>query len=254
MHDESFGNGSAERLLGSLNSSNSSASQCGEDDKPSSRSAFLYDRGFAPHHKALPHCDAPGAAQFITYRLADSLPAEVLAKLAGEMQALPVEKQDAYRRQRIEEWADAGYGACLLRDPRIAALVVENWRHYDGERYQLLAWCVMPNHVHLLVWMAEGVALGKVVQGWKGYTGRRIQQLTGGKPGPIWQREYWDRYIRNERHFLQVVDYIHQNPVKAGLVTRAEDWAWSSLAEATLGVPEFAEQTLGAPGGGHERS
>jgi REP element-mobilizing transposase RayT len=99
----------------------------------------------------------------------------------------------------------------------------------------------MPNHVHLLVRMGDAVGMGKVVQAWKGYTGKRIQQLTGGHPGPVWQREYWDRYIRDEKHFLQALEYIHQNPVKAGLVARAEDWIWSSFRE-------LAEQTLGALG------
>jgi putative transposase len=201
-----------------------------------------YSRGY------LPHCDHPGLLQAITYRLADSLPAAVLERMDAELCNLPPERQDPERRKRIEAWLDAGHGCCVLREPEAAACVVDTWQHFAGERYDLIAWVVIPNHVHLLIRTYEGVALGKIVQSWKNYTSRQIRNMMEdmGRARDLpaqglWMREYWDRYIRNERHFQAVVAYIHENPVKARLVGKAEDWLWSSARE-------FAELGLGAPG------
>ena len=203
-----------------------------------------YSRGY------LPHCDHPGLLQAITYRLGDSLPAAILEQMEAELANLPSERKDPERRRRIESWLDAGYGCCALREPEAAACVVDTWQHFAGERYDLIAWVVMPNHVHLLIRTYQGVPLGKIVQSWKSYTSRRIRRMMEdrGRGGELagrglWMREYWDRYIRNERHFQATVAYIHGNPVKAGLVSRAEDWPWSSARE----FAESAELGLGVP-------
>ena len=185
-----------------------------------------YSRGY------LPHCDHPGIVQSITYHLADSLPAAVLEQINAELRTLPPERQDSERRRRVEAWLDAGHGSCVLRLPEAAACVVDTWRHFARERYDLIAWVVMPNHVHVLVRVYEGAPLAKIVQSWKSYTGRRIRALTEeGRAGArrprgqrVWMREYWDRYIRDERHFQMAVDYIHQNPVKARLAGTARGW------------------------------
>ncbi len=170
----------------------------------------------------------------------------------AELRTLPPGRRDTERRRRVEAWLDAGHGSCVLRLPEAAACVVDTWRHFAGERYDLIAWVVMPNHVHVLVRVYEGVPLAKIVQSWKSYTGRRIRVLREESPArargsqmqEVWMREYWDRYIRDERHFHMAVDYIHQNPVKARLVGMAKDWPWSSARE-------FAELGLGDPGDGH---
>jgi len=207
-----------------------------------------YSRGY------LPHCDHPGLLQSITYRLADSLPASALERLIAELQTLPEGRRDGERRKRIEDWLDAGHGCCLLREPEAAACVVENWRQFAGERYDLIAWVVMPNHVHLLIRTYEGVSLGKIVQSWKSYTGRRVRAIMEeGRAGArrsqagVWMPEYWDRYIRDEAHFEAVVRYIHHNPVKAGLVDRPTNWPWSSARE----FAGLAELALGDPGRDH---
>jgi len=205
-----------------------------------------YNRGY------LPHCDHPGLLQSITYHLADSLPAAVLQQIGTELRTLPPERQDTERRRRVEAWLDAGHGSCVLRLPEAAECVLDTWRRFAGERYDLIAWVVMPNHVHVLVRVYKGVPLAKVVQSWKSYTGRRIRALTEeGRAGArrprgqrVWMREYWDRYIRDERHFQMAVDYIHQNPVKARLAGTARGWPWSSARE-------FAELGLGDPGAGN---
>lgn len=111
----------------------------------------------------------------------------------------------------------------------MATLLIDNWQYFQGKRYDLLAWVVMPNHVHLLIRPYPDASLSTIVQSWKGYTGRRIMEMSraqGWGIDAVWMREYWDRYIRDSNH-LAAAD-IHNNPVKAGLTPRADDWPWSS--------------------------
>ena len=204
-----------------------------------------YSRGYLPHY------DDMGKLQSITFRLADSLPQEKLRELKEDLARLPFKKRDVERRKRIERWMDAGMGCCALKHPSMAQVMQETLLRFDGERYRLLAWCIMPNHVHVLIEpMAE---LGKIVQSWKSYTGRwalaRSAELGLGVPGcgaprkSFWMREYWDRYIRDRKHFHAVVEYIHNNPVKAQLCKKATEWPWSSAGNP--GNPGSAEPQLG---------
>ena len=196
----------------------------------------------------LPHFDSHDATQHVTIHLADSLPKQVVERLERKISSLPLEQQDVERRKRVEAWIDAGHGSCVLRDPLMAEMVQSTILFFDHQRYRLFAWVVMPNHVHVLFQPMAGWTLAQIVTSWKSFTGRRISAFGGpgnatlqrgshvtparlepGVPGErIWHREYWDRYIRDEVHFRQTLDYIHANPVKAGLVTRAEEWRWSS--------------------------
>ena len=175
----------------------------------------------------LPHRDKPGLLQMITYHLADSLPAELVEKFKMEIQCLQQKKQNTQYRKKIENWIDAGCGSCILKNPQIAQLVYDNFTFYNGKRYDLISWVIMPNHIHVLIYAYEGVALSKIIQSWKGYTGKKINEILKIS-GRVWHREYWDRYIRDEKHYNSTIKYIEQNPVKAGLVEKAEDWKWSS--------------------------
>jgi putative transposase len=157
----------------------------------------------------------------VTYRLADALPKEVVDRCERAARG------ETDRRKRLEACLDAGFGTCTLRRPEAAHLVVANWKHFDSVRYILIAWVVMPNHAHVLLTEQLGWPLGRVVHGWKSFTAHAINGLTG-ESGRLWEPDYWDRGIRNERHYAAAVEYIHNNPVKAGLVARAEDWPWSS--------------------------
>ena len=172
--------------------------------------------------KHLPHFDAPGAQQFITYRLADAMP----AARRSEWEALLHLEDKLEKQRKIEAYIDRGYGDCSLREPRLAEIVQENWWHHDGVKYRLLAWCIMPNHVHALieVWQTP---LGEILQSWKGYTSKQANRLLG-RTGTFWEEDYFDHYIRDEKHFWGVVHYIENNPVKARLVRTPEEWAWSS--------------------------
>lgn len=180
---------------------------------PASAAPELRSRGY------LPHLDAGEIVQMITYRLADSLPASVrLQHDAGSAE-----------RRRVDAMLDRGLGRCMLRRPEIAAMIVANWRHFDGTRYRLHAWVVMPNHVHVVATIHPDQLLSRIAHAWKSYSAHRIRRLAGVS-GPIWQPEYWDRFIRNERHFASAVAYVEGNPVAAGLAQWPGDWPYSSAA------------------------
>jgi REP element-mobilizing transposase RayT len=173
----------------------------------------------------LPHFDQPGVVQTITFRLADSLPTHVVEEIERD----PRVRTDAYHRQGIELGLDAGHGSCRLGDPRIAQLVQDALLYFDGVRYRLFAWVVMPNHVHVLIEPSKGCTVSNIVQSWKSFTAKKANELLG-RTGAFWWPEYFDRAIRDERHFGMAITYIHENPVKAGLVRSPPDWPYSSTA------------------------
>ena len=165
----------------------------------------------------LPHFDAAETIQFITFRLFDSLPraaAEALAKLPDNL-------------AKTDERLDGGFGACWLGEPAIAELVENIILHFDGKRYRVLAWCIMPNHVHAVVEPLEGNRLGDIVHSWKSYSANRANSLLG-RIGPFWHKDFFDRFIRDEGHLARTIDYVENNPVKAGLARTASAWAWGS--------------------------
>jgi putative DNA methylase len=177
----------------------------------------------------LPHFDAPGIRQMITYRLHDAMP----ASRRHEWEALLELEDERERRIKIEAYLDAGHGECYLRRPEIAALVEENLLRFDGERYRLLTWVVMPNHVHTLVETAN-TPLADILHGWKSYTGKAANRRLG-RSGDFWQAEYFDRFIRDEEHFHKALRYIENNPVKAGLVKMYETWRYGSAFHRSAG-------------------
>jgi REP element-mobilizing transposase RayT len=188
--------------------------------------AVWHSRGY------LPHFEGSEATQHVTFHLADSLPQTVLLRLDAELKSLPEEKREVERRKKVDAWIDAGHGSCALRKPCIANMVQGSLLSFDSQRYRLLAWVVMPNHVHVLFQPITGWTIAKIVASWKKFTARKIcddWRESGENPSdPVWHREYWDRFIRDRKHFEQAVEYIHLNPVKAGLVKRAGEWRWSS--------------------------
>ncbi|MEH6388810.1 MAG: transposase [Pseudomonas profundi] len=178
-----------------------------------------------------PHRDVPQCIQFITFRLADSIPQHVLRELERQSKTLPDSERGTFKRSNIERWLDSGLGCCALRNDRMAAAVEEAFKHNHGRRYRLIAWCIMPNHVHVLI--DTWYSLPKIVQTWKSVTTRWMllnnEKLGLGVPArSLWMRDYWDRFVRDEHHFRTAVNYIHQNPVKAGLCQSAAEWRWSS--------------------------
>ncbi|MCC7479885.1 transposase [bacterium] len=176
-----------------------------------------YSRGY------LPHFDVPNLIQSVTFRLVDSLPQSRLLEDWDRLSA----SERISRQLQLEDTLDSGLGSCLLGDSRCAAIVQARMLRYDGERYRLLAWAVMSNHVHSMFELLPGNSMGKVLQDWKGGSSFEINKLLG-RSGAVWGREYHDRYMRDAAHYDNTLLYIEHNPVKAGLVKVPEEWPFSS--------------------------
>ncbi|MCB1186846.1 transposase [bacterium] len=175
------------------------------------------------NHGRLPHFDHHSLFQAITFRLADSLhPSRFVANPSWKNR-----RDDTRAIFAGDEELDTCYGNCWLKDHRIASIVEDSLLHFDGERYLLLAWVIMPNHVHVMIAQRKGFPLAGIIRGWKSFTATQSNRILG-RTGSFWQRDYFDRFIRDQRHLHNVADYIHQNPVKAKLCRSAAEWKWSS--------------------------
>ena len=187
----------------------------------------------------LPHWNKASTASFVTFRLADALPQEKLLKilegsgvdLSCEAVGRPLPREGepgsdflnasySATENAIQEYLDAGYGSCVLRNAECRQIVEETLWHFAGERHQLYAYVVMPNHVHVLFMPTEGWTLSETVAGWKKFAARRLNDALG-REGPLWQKESFDTLVRSERHFKAIVGYIKRNdPVKAWVAYR----------------------------------
>jgi REP element-mobilizing transposase RayT len=198
----------------------------------------------------LPHVKREGASYFVTFRLADSLPLEVLVKYQSERaerlnrfhaaqnsskklgtaspnsELLDQIERDYFRK--LEAYLDKGAGICWLKRPDIANLVADALRFFDGARYRLDAWVVMPNHVHVVLWPMPNHTLSAIVQSWKRFTAREANKALNRTGQPFWQPEPFDHWIRNDEEHARCCRYALNNPVKARLCASPEDWKWSS--------------------------
>ena len=170
----------------------------------------------------LPHWEVDAATYFVTFRLRDSLPREIARNLYLERERMfRHASTDAERTRldqafgiRLDQFLDTGYGSCILRD--YGDLMATALKYRDGTEYDLQAWCVMPNHVHVMFYVERGKDVPKILHSWKGYVAHEI------RGGVIWQREYFDRVVRSPREFSDTAAYIRANPAKAGL----RNWKW----------------------------
>jgi putative transposase len=192
----------------------------------------------------LPHVDAPHLIQHVIIRLADSLPADARKGLDT---ARPVD-----RVAIVDAALDQGHGRRDLADPIIAELVQNALLTFDGERYALLAWCVMPNHVHALIETRPGYQIGRIVHSWKSYTAIAANRMLG-RAGAFWAREYFDRFMRDDEQLARTTAYIEGNPVRAGLCENVSDCrfssAWVGWVSSALnaGLRPASRQDAGAP-------
>ena len=187
----------------------------------------------------LPHWEQAGSYHFITFRTADSLPRSVNAACRDErdrwlmsrgidptktgwrdrLDALPPAARRAFAirfASAVQRRLDQGHGRCMLRRPDLRCIVEEALLHFDGDRYGIDAFVVMPNHVHVLVGLSERGSLVLQCRSWKRYTATRINALLGRR-GEFWQTESWDRVIRSPESFVRTRRYIAANPRRAGL-------------------------------------
>ncbi len=175
----------------------------------------------------LPHWQQNEAVYFVTFRLADALPQNLLEQWQDQRDAwlkwhpLPLSadiEREYHRRfsQRTEKWLDAGHGSCILRRQQCAQEMATAWRHFDGTRVNVISFVIMPNHVHALFAPMHDRSLQKIVHSWKRQSAVRINRIIGSS-GVLWQRDYFDRLIRNEQHLARCIRYIRSNPGKARL-------------------------------------
>ena len=180
--------------------------------------------GFRGWHERgyLPHFDATRITQIVTFNLADSFPVE---RRREWERFLNLPEPDLRRRQ-LEEWLDRGFGACWLRRNEIAEIVEAELLERHKNDYELRAWTIMPNHVHLVVDVWE-TPLSQLIRTWKGRTAVKCNQVLQRR-GSFWQQDYWDTFVRDARHLKVSIQYVERNPVKARLVQNPAMWLWSS--------------------------
>jgi REP element-mobilizing transposase RayT len=184
----------------------------------------------------LPHWEVLDGRYFVTVRLGDSLPREVVLRLEEIHRALAaIEARStqfaALQRQyflTMEKYLDAGTGACVLKDEPCASCVVDELEALNEWSVAVPHFTIMPNHWHALIVPDRDCphSLGEIMKRVKGRTGKRLRQKLGGT-GAVWQREWFDRWIRNESEWEKTIAYIRQNPVKAGLAERSEEHPWT---------------------------
>jgi REP element-mobilizing transposase RayT len=185
------------------------------------RDAGWHSRGY------LPHFDGIELPQFITIHLADSIPQKVIKRWKEELKSLKYEQERILLQRRIEKCLDQGYGEALLKGTSIATMVRDALLRFDGTRYKLFAWVVMPNHLHSLMTRFENYELRDILHSLKSYTAHEANKILQ-RSGQFWMEDYFDRYMRNQEHFRKTVQYIENNPVRAGLCETPSDWPFSS--------------------------
>jgi REP element-mobilizing transposase RayT len=209
------------------------------------------------HRRRLPHWQQIGKMYFVTWHLADSLPQDLLQRWVDErtiwlkLHPLPwkaathIEYKERFGKV-FDDWLDMGSGACVLKDAVCREILAQAFFHFDGVRYDLDAFVIMPNHVHILFRIADDQRLEDVLHSWKSYTANLINRLNQTR-GTLWQAEYWDRLIRDEKHLRACREYIARNPSHAKLPEGAYTlWMKSTNSEGIgrerrAGMPTLQE-------------
>ncbi len=218
----------------------------------------------------LPHLHKPGGTYFVTFRLADAVEMAMHGQ-AGKMPAPQANAAEAAAGQIVvqasslpsvhaavnmgaqkeltpEEAAlrcepPIKLGSCALARDSVAALVQSALLHFHEQRYHLHAWCVMPNHVHVVVTPLAEHGLSDILHSWKSYSSKKANALLG-QSGPFWERESFDHLCRTPQQVQWFVQYTEQNPVQAGLCHSAQDWPFSSCGAGIL--PARIEKQAGS--------
>lgn len=206
------------------------------------------------YRRHLPHWQPQNALFFVTYRLKNSLPYEVIESLREGRESKKIalhnlpeperESQNALDEKRyFEDWDEyldkANFGPHWLSQPEIADIVKEALHYRDRRVFELHAYCIMSNHVHVIFeplgksdWQSDLLRseyhsdLHKIMQSLKRHTARQAN-LVLGREGTFWQDESYDRVIRDNDEYIRILNYILENPVRVGLVGHWDDWPWN---------------------------
>ena len=183
----------------------------------------------------LPHWFQPQATYFVTYRTEDSLPRHLVRQWRAKQSAwlaqhgistsmpdwkdklakLPEGLRKNFHKtfsQQYMEYLDKGLGACVLKQPRLSKIVADNLLYFNGERYHLGDFVIMPNHVHLLVCLLGDTNLLKQCRSWKMFSASKINKILG-RSGRFWQEESFDLLVRSPEQFYAIQQYIRKNPI-----------------------------------------
>ena len=210
---------------------------------PNKLVADLHSRG------VLPHLKREGASYFVTYRLAGTLPKDVLFKFKAEHEVIIATAQAARRpltwheqeelfrwySTRVDKYLDAGHGDCRLARPEIADLTADAIRFQAGKRFDLHAWVVMPNHVHAVLRPRPDWTLSGLLKSWKGFSAREANRILKRTGTIFWQAESFDHVIRDDDDLHRCCHYTTMNPVNARLCALPENWRWSSAYRPAKG-------------------
>ncbi len=189
--------------------------------------------------RKLPHWSQAGTVAFITWRLHDSLPRPLIERFLNDrkhwlslhhidvtqpgwrakLASLQDYQLHEYHRRFTDRWhleLDAGHGEAFLRRPDLAAVVADSLQFFDGDRYELHDFVVMPNHVHVLAVFPDHEAMTRQCESWKRFTGTQINKMLDRK-GRFWQQDSYDHLVRHQEQYVRLSEYIVENPVKARL-------------------------------------
>ncbi len=201
-------------------------------DTPNPLRSGIHSRGYLPHVKR------EGASYFVTFRLADSLPQEVLLEFKrqqaeklralGDSEPAAREAIDLELQRQVERYLDRGVGECHLKRLDVAQMVAAALLYFHEKQYLLDEWVIMPNHVHLILWPMPNHTLSEILRSRKRHTARQANLLLGRTGETFWQPESYDHWIRNDEEKTRIRRYIRHNPVTARLCQAPEEWRWSS--------------------------
>jgi putative transposase len=209
------------------------------------------------YRRRLPHIQPPDATYFVTYRLADSIPKIVLEKLRSDwndFQQKLVRMDDENKRnellaverrryfKRYDESLDRILsGPVWLREGRVAKVVADAIQYRHSKEYELISYCIMPNHVHMVIYVGRNevsprritdspYTLTRILQSLKRYTAMECNKILN-RSGQFWQHESYDHIVRGDKQLKRIIKYVLNNPVSAGFVDRPDQWKWSYCRE-----------------------
>jgi REP element-mobilizing transposase RayT len=190
----------------------------------------------------LPHLQKPGGFYFVTTRVADAVvvrPKPARSTIISSSDPLEL----------ANDWdPPIASGSCPFNRETVAAMMQDTLLHFEGQRYSLLAWCVMPNHLHVIVAPLPPYSLSQIMHSWKSFSSKRANKILG-TAGSFWERESFDHLIRSEESLKSFVRYTEENPVHAGLCIRPGDWQFSSAGQRFESSAWTRRRQLGASDG-----
>lgn len=189
----------------------------------------------------LPHWEKDHAIYSVTFRLSDSVPQEtlrewlierdeIIARAADQKRPLTRDERMTLRTlysDSVERFLQHSHGACWMKREDIASIVAGSLRFFENDRYHLYAWCVMPNHVHVVVRPLGEHSLASILHSWKSFSAKKANALLG-RTGAFWQKEYYDHIVRSREELLHAIEYVWENPEQACL----QNWQWRWHHEA----------------------